>query len=323
MADTQNNPKFTEDLSVDDILSDPELAGLLTEETPQPAEPTPREPAPADKKKKTKRIVYYCLLTVFVGMFLFSACYLGWYMIQSASTAKTYTSMADPVASIRESVLASIAEEATNSDATGSGNSPGENNTDEGGILPEYRDVAAQNEDMVGWIRIDGAGVDYPVTQSPYEANYYLTHDFNKKENRFGCIYARENCNVFTPSDNVILYGHHMADGSMFGSLEKYESKRFWEDHQYIQFDTLYERHTYQIIAVGKTSANIGQGFPYYEFINADSEAEFNNYINGIKGISFYNTGLSAEYGDMLLTLVTCEYSLNNGRMIILAKRVA
>lgn len=322
MDNAQNNSEFTEDLSVDDILSDPELTDLLTEEPPQPAEPASRESAHADKKKN-KRIIYYCLLTVFVGMFLFSACYLGWYMIQSISTANSYTSVADPVASIRESVLASIAEEATNPNATGSGNSSGETGTDEGGILPEYRDVAAQNEDMVGWIRIDGVGVDYPVTQSPYEANFYLTHDFYKKENRFGCIYARETCDVFTPSDNVILYGHHMADGSMFGSLEKFESKSFWEKHQYIQFDTLYERHTYQIIAVGKTSANIGEGFPYYQFINASTEAELKSYVNSVKGLSFYDTGLSAEYGDMLLTLITCEYTLENGRMIILAKRVA
>jgi sialate O-acetylesterase len=96
-----------------------------------------------------------------------------------------------------------------------------------------------------------------------------------------------------------------MQDGTMFHDLHGYYKKDYWQEHQFIQFDTLYERHTYQIIAVFKTSANLGEGYAYHQFNDAANEEEFNEFVRTVKNMSFYNTGVDAQYGDMLITLVT------------------
>ena len=177
---------------------------------------------------------------------------------------------------------------------------------------------------VVGWITVPGTKIDYPVMQTPNNKDYYLKRDFYHNWSDWGAIYAREACDVNKPSDNVVLYGHHMADGSMFAQLEtRYKRKSFWEEHQYLTFDTLYEKHTYQIIACFRTSANVGQGFPYHQFNEAANEEEFNAFIAEVKRLALYDTGLTAEYGDKLLTLSTCEYTLPNGRFVVVAKRIS
>ena len=120
-----------------------------------------------------------------------------------------------------------------------------------------------------------------------------------------------------------MLYGHHMADGSMFAQLEtRYKKQSFWEEHQYLTFDTLYEHHTYQIIACFRTSANLGQGFRYHMFVDAANEQEFDEFVSTCKRLSFYDTGITPVYGDKLICLSTCEYSLDNGRLVVAAVRI-
>jgi sortase B len=157
----------------------------------------------------------------------------------------------------------------------------------------------------------------------PNELNYYLYRDFYKKWSNGGSLYIREACDVQTPTDNVTIYGHNMKNsGTMFHQLLDYTEKEFWQEHRYIRFDTLSERHTYEIIATFKTSANAGEGFPYHLFINAENEAEFDAFVKTCKELAFYDTGVSASYGDKLITLSTCEYTLDNGRLVVVAKRI-
>ena len=189
-------------------------------------------------------------------------------------------------------------------------------------ILPEYAKLYLRNNDLVGWITIEGTNINYPVMQSPAEQNYYLYKNFDGEYSVRGSIYADEDCDVFTPSDNVVLYGHHMQDGSMFSALNNFDAKSYWQERKYITFNTLLERHTYEIIAVFKTSASVGEGFRYHQFINAETEEEFNDFVATCKRLAFYDTGVSAEYGDKLITLSTCEYTLTNGRLVVVAKRV-
>ena len=136
--------------------------------------------------------------------------------------------------------------------------------------------------------------------------------------------YVQENCDVQKPSDNIIIYGHHMNDGSMFTGLMKYRNKSFWEGHKTITFDTLTDRHQYEVIAVFKTVVytDSSDSFKYYEFTDAENAAEFDAYVAKCKELSLYDTGVSAEYGDKLISLSTCEYSRNNGRLVVVAKRV-
>lgn len=192
-------------------------------------------------------------------------------------------------------------------------------------ILPEYAELYQQNYDLIGWICIEDTKINYPVMQSVSNPDFYLKHGFDKGYTNYGCPYVGENCDVTKPSDNLIIYGHHMKDGSMFSNLEKFKNKDFWKEHRTIRFDSLYEKQVYEVIAVFKTvvytdSAN---EFRYYRFSDAETPEQFDEYIFKCKEKALYDTGVSAEYGDKLITLSTCEYSNANGRLVLVAKKVA
>ncbi len=189
-------------------------------------------------------------------------------------------------------------------------------------ILPEYAEIYLANTDTVGWIRIEDTDINYPVMQTPDDPNYYLNHNFQKEYHSYGCIYVREVCSVDAPSDNLTIYGHRMRSGVMFYDLQNYKKEDFFREHPVIEFDTLTERHDYQILSVFLTTASVGQGFTYHEFVDASDEAEFQQYVDTCKELSLYDTGVDAQYGDKLITLSTCEYSQTNGRLVVVAKRI-
>lgn len=184
----------------------------------------------------------------------------------------------------------------------------------------KYADLYAQNNDFIGWIKIDDTVIDYPVMQSKDSPNFYLDHNFNKEYSRFGVPYMQENCSL--SSDNIVIYGHNMKNKSMFNELTKYKDKDFYNAHRYIQLDTLSEQRKYEVICAFKTVAYANNGFKYYEFVDADSQEDFSAYIEKCQALSFYDTGVRAEYGDKLITLSTCEYSQNNGRFVVVAKLI-
>lgn len=185
----------------------------------------------------------------------------------------------------------------------------------------KYKDLYEQNHDFVGWIRIDDTPIDYPVMQSKNNPEFYLRHNFNKEYSRFGVPFVQANCDIET-DDNIIIYGHNMKNKTMFNALTHYSDREFYDNHKLIRFDTLNESNLYEVIAVFKTRAYSDNGFRYYDFTKANTEEEFNAYIEKCKALSFYETGLTAEYGDKLLTLSTCEYTQNNGRFVVIAKQI-
>ena len=192
--------------------------------------------------------------------------------------------------------------------------------TEEESILPEYGELFLQNPDMVGWIKVEGTNINYPVMQTPNEPNFYLKHNFEKEYSDLGTPYVQEDCDI-TASDNLVIYGHHIKGQKMFGALEEYKSQSFYEEHKTVQFDTLTQHNEYEVIAVFKTVAYSSEGFRYYDFVNAENEDEFNAYVGKCKELALYDTGVTAEYGDRLITLSTCEYSAQNGRLVVVAKK--
>ena len=184
-----------------------------------------------------------------------------------------------------------------------------------------FESLFTENSDMVGWIFIEGTGVNYPVMQTKNSPNYYLKRNFKKAYSDLGVPYVQENCDLAT-SDNIIIYGHHIKGGKMFGSLDKFTSKSFYDKHNIIQFNTLTEQSQYQIIAVFKTIAYSASGFRYYDFVNAEDEADFNAYVSRCKELALYDTGVTAKYGDRLLTLSTCKRFVENGRLVVVAKKI-
>jgi sortase B len=200
------------------------------------------------------------------------------------------------------------------------GPAPSEETQAEWTVYDQYRELFEQNSDMAGWISIDGTTINYPIMQTPDRPDFYLKHDFEKKYSNYGVPYASEVCDLLLPSDNITIYSHHMKGGQMFGALEAYKKESFYREHSIVRFDTRAGFGWYEIIAVFRTTPD---RFPYNRFINAENEPAFQEYVSRCKSLAFYDTGVTATYGDKLITLSTCEYSEKDSRLVVVAKRIA
>lgn len=189
-------------------------------------------------------------------------------------------------------------------------------------MLPEFRDLYERNSDIVGWLKIDGTRIEYPVMQSPQDSEYYLNHDFDKNENQGGLPFLDESSTT-NNSDILLIHGHHMKSGWMFKDLMKYKNKSFYQEHATFQFSTLYEKEEYEIVAVilSKVYRKSDDVFKYYQIENVSTPAEFDSYVQNIQQLSLYDTGVTAQYGDKLIVLSTCEYSTENGRLAVVARK--
>lgn len=176
---------------------------------------------------------------------------------------------------------------------------------------------------MAGWLAIEGTIIDYPVMQCE-DNEYYLHHDFYGEDSTHGCLYVKDIADL-AEGTNSIVYGHNMRDGSMFGDLDLYQNKEFYLEHPEISFDTLYEKRSYEILAVFLSQVyNVEDDvFKYYKFYQADTQEEFDDFYENIKALSLYDTGVEAEFGDTFLTLSTCAYHVEDGRFVVVAKRVS
>lgn len=283
------------------------------------------------KKKQRPPLWYYLLLFLLVGVFAACVWYLADYFIGSRQQADAYNDLAALVEAARPTepgqqeapVQGTMLpegdfEELLRNDPP----VPVKNQVNEDGILVEYADLYAMNPDLAGWIRIPGTKINYPVMQTPDRVDYYLQRDFQGNYSIWGCIYAREECDLKEPSDNITLYGHNMRDGSMFAGLNGYTSREFWEARPYICFDTLEEHHVYVIFAVFTTTASEGEGFAYHDFINAEDEQAFDTFVAKCVSLSLYGTDVMPKYGDKIICLSTCEYSQTNGRLVVAAVRI-
>jgi len=192
-------------------------------------------------------------------------------------------------------------------------------------IWSVYRELHEQNPDMVGWVKIEGTAINYPVMYTPNDGDYYLNHGFDRKKAKSGVPFIDQRCAIDPPGTNTIIYGHHMKNGTMFADLAKYKDQKFWEQHPIVRFDTLTAQQQYVIIAVfqSKIFRSDEDVFKHYNFINAHSQADFDRYIENIKQLSLYDTGITAEYGDELITLITCNYHDENGQMVVVARKIS
>ena len=274
---------------------------------------------------KIRKFLYWLLVAILSATMVISGTVLVHYMIDTLQQKKEYHNLAAQVDQHRQEALAQTVP------AAPSPMLPQESLEDtpeqlpeaptEPTILPEYAALYEKNSDLVGWMTIDGTPIHYPVMQSPDRVDFYLDHNFEGQKNSHGCLYVRESCDVFAPSDNLTIYGHHMRNGSMFAGLDNFRDKEFYEEYSSIRFDTLYERHTYTVFAVFTTTASVGKGFTYHLFEDAADEAEFQDFVSACKSLSLYETGITPVYGDKLICLSTCEYSQNNGRLVVAAVR--
>ncbi len=195
-------------------------------------------------------------------------------------------------------------------------------------ILPQYQAFHNTYPDLFGWLKIPDTEIDVPVMQSDDkekgEKYYYLHRNYMGQASEEGSLFVDTKSSCYPQDDNTVIYGHNMNNGRIFGTLDQFADPDFFRSHQTIQYDTIYETGTYQAAAVLKSRVlyQEEEGFRYYRFFNYHTDSEFQECLDFIKQHQLFETGEELEYGDQLLMLSTCEYSQENGRLVIVAKRI-
>jgi sortase B len=191
-------------------------------------------------------------------------------------------------------------------------------------VQSKFVDIYNANKEFIGWLTIPDTNVDYPVMFTPADEQKYLHLDFDQNYSSSGTLFVAKDADPIRPSDNVLIYGHNMKAGTMFHSLLSYEKEDFYQAHKRFTFDTLADNGTYEVIAAFRTQIDEDNPslFKYYESFNFTDEKSFNEYVEKAKSLTPYNIDTTAEYGDKLITLSTCAYHTNEGRYVIVAKKV-
>ncbi len=191
-------------------------------------------------------------------------------------------------------------------------------------ILNPYAESFKENEDMAGWLIVPGTNIDYPIMWTPDDENFYLYRDFEKKDNNNGCLILDTDSCLNPLTTNLIIHGHNMKSGAMFGNLTDYEDEDYYKEHKEIILYTKECQRNYEIIAVFRSQVykKSQDVFKFYKFFEATNEEEFADFYDNIKELSLYDTGVTAEFGDHFITLSTCVYHVTNGRFVVVAKEV-
>ena len=263
------------------------------------------------REKNRRRLIFICSV-VAVACLL----YVGFYSYEDHRTKTNYEQMAQLKEQASLSQQGGQQEESVVIHYT-------EDNKDTPEVLEEYKNLFNMNKKLIGWLKIDDTIIDYPVMQT-IDNEYYLDHNVNQEKDRNGALFLDKDCDVLAPSTNLIIYGHHMKSGRMFGNLDDYASEKYYKEHSIIQFDTIYEKGTYEVMYVfrSRVYSEAEVVFKYYQFIDCYSEQEFDSYMQEMAAMSLYDTGVTAEYGDRLLTLSTCDSTVDDGRFVVVAKRI-
>ena len=190
-------------------------------------------------------------------------------------------------------------------------------------VLTQYNQFAEEYLDFFGWLKISGTSMDYPVMQSEKDG-YYLNHDFTGMPSKEGAVFVDQQVSS-EPKDNlIVIYGHNMKNGHIFGELRAYEDYDFAREHDKIQFDTKYEEAVYEVVAVLKTRIlyQDEEGYRYYQQFGYKNEQEWNNLKAFMTETRLFDMGKTIKYGDDILMLSTCEYSQENGRFVVVARKM-
>lgn len=181
-----------------------------------------------------------------------------------------------------------------------------------------FKDLYEQNRDFVGWLTVKDTVIDYPVMQTRVDEEYYIHRDFYHNYSSSGTLFMNAASDARIPTTNIIIFGHHMQAGTMFGSLQKYyKNYDAYSEHKYIQFNTIWGDGEYEVVGAYYTTADD----PIYDCVWIHNENEFNEIANHINSNSVFTPDSTLTYGDTFITLSTCAYHTENGRFVVIAKK--
>lgn len=183
-------------------------------------------------------------------------------------------------------------------------------------IRSGFDELLKQNENVVGWITVEGTQIDYPILQSDNNIDY-LTENFYGDESRAGSVFLDFRNDITSSNLNTVVYGHRMKDGSMFQHLTKFLDRDFFETHRTFEFDTLYNSYEAEVFAVYNTLTD-------FNYIQTDfsSGEEYKQLLLNIQEKSKFKSDVDLSEDDQIITLSTCDYELdqNDGRLVVHAK---
>lgn len=275
------------------------------------------------KKKNMFRKIVLCIALI---VFLASAGSILYRMYQ-------YKHSRDAFNDLRNAAQVEISEEAQKDTQNKKGNQTkkeqkksSETENSKENITPKEENKKRQekvsdwNNDYYGWLRIDGTNIDYPVMYTPKDPEHYLRRAFDGSDSISGTPFL-DGYHV-KGSINHLVYAHNMNDGSMFADLLKYRDDSFYKNHRYIRFDTSDGAGIYEIFSFFEVDITNPNTFRFYNFSNINDENTFNRYVKACKSLSAYDTGVTSQYGDKLLTLSTCADASAQYRTVVVAKKV-
>ena len=273
------------------------------------------------KISKTKRkIIYYSIYTILALLIILSIIYIANNLL-SKKQAIQESQLLDKI-EIDENQVKETNETTEEANITTQENIEETINQQNERIL-KVQKLQEENSDIVGWLEIEGTNINYPVLQGT-DNEYYMTHNYKKQKSKNGSIFLTKDYDWSIPSSNLLIYGHNLNNGTMFQELLKYVKEEFYKEHPIIRFTTNKEDAEYEIISVFKsrvyykTEKNV---FRYYFFVNANSEAEYNEFVQNAKKASLYDIDKTAKFGDQLITLSTCSYHVEDGRFAVVGRK--
>ena len=270
--------------------------------------------------KSKRKIIYYSIYTILTLLIILSIIYIANYFL-SKKQAIQESQLLDKI-EIDENQLKEVNETTEEANITTQENIEETTNQETERIL-KVQKLQEENSDIVGWLEIEGTSINHPVLQGT-DNEYYMTHNYKKQKSKNGSIFLTKDYDWSIPSSNFLIYGHNLNNGTMFQELLKYAKEEFYKEHSIIRFTTNKEDAEYEIISVFKsrvyykTEKNV---FRYYFFVNAKSEAEYNEFVQNAKKASLYDIDKTAQFGDQLITLSTCSYHIEDGRFAVVGRK--
>ena len=179
-----------------------------------------------------------------------------------------------------------------------------------------------RNPDTIGWLKV-GKIIDTPVTQRDNE--FYLKHNFKGERASGGMVFVDEECSIMPQDEHLVLYGHNMRNGTVFGELDRFRDLSYLKKNCIVTFDTIYQKGQYVVIAVFDMSAETEDpNFKQMLIFNFDEDAEesFEEFVGDAQERSFYEIPVDVQRGDRLISLITCSYTLYDGRLILLLRQI-
>ncbi|MEK5334210.1 class B sortase [Lysinibacillus sp. FSL W8-0992] len=255
------------------------------------------------KKWKTNLLtVLYLAIFLYAGFALVK--YVYTYYESSKSLKEVQTIYAETLATIQKEVVdEEISDAEIKSKYT---------------IRPQFHDLLAVNDRIVGWISVDNTKLNNPILHADNN-EFYLNHNYKDRESRAGSVFMDYRNDTLDISRNTILYGHAMKDGTMFGSLKNYLNQDYANAHPTIYLDTLYEGYDVEVFAAYETTIDF-----YYIETEFKTDEEFIQFIGEVQKRSTIDMNVDVGSDDKIITLSTCKDSVisDDHRFVVQGKLV-